>query len=655
MKTGLTVVAIAALTISTVFAASFSEWQFKQEFEAPGTGLIKISLSPEILGTARANFSDVRLLDSSGLETPYLIDHPLKTGRAVKRVKSFKMELIRNTTMMTLETGLEEPIGSIHLETPSTSFVKAASVFGSQDGIEWQTLVSGSPIFQMAGGATKLQIDLPAGKWIFLRIVLDDRDSQTIPFTGAQVEAAQTKALSTESVYTAIIDRNENAGETRVEISLPAANLRLASLEIETPDLLFRRKVTLSTRQVEENVIQEKSFASETIYRVAVAGQAPSEQVSIPLDYQLPLRNFFLRIQNNDSPPLTVKTVRVERWPVYLIFLVKDPGKFTLLSGNSDCAAPHYDLGKQGINITSIPITPFKMGIIQTNPDFQVKEVLPEVKEIGKTLDVATWSFRKQVIVKQPGLQQLDLDLEIMGRSLQNYADLRLMHAGRQIPFIMEQTAIRRTLRPESSRVDIPKQPNLSRWILKIPYPNLRLGRLTCVSSTPLFQRYIKLTEEISDERGAKSLRELGNAIWKSSPDQPAKQLTMPLENVPSSDTLFLETNNEDNPAIELADFEFTWGVTRLYFKTTESNDLQLYFGNSAASPPQYDLSLAAKQLLEAPKQIAVLGSSETLKKSGLSDHSSPGKGGILFWGVLAGVVITLFVVIAKLMPKPQA
>jgi len=59
--------------------------------------------------------------------------------------------------------------------------------------------------------------------------------------------------------------------------------------------------------------------------------------------------------------------------------------------------------------------------------------------------------------------------------------------------------------------------------------------------------------------------------------------------------------------------------------------------------------------LLAADKAVATLGTEEQLKKSSWAEGQTPGKGGVLFWGILAVVVIGLLVIISRLLPKSQA
>ena len=75
---------------------------------------------------------------------------------------------------------------------------------------------------------------------------------------------------------------------------------------------------------------------------------------------------------------------------------------------------------------------------------------------------------------------------------------------------------------------------------------------------------------------------------------------------------------------------------------------------NPNAASPRYDLTLVSAELLAAEKASASLGREERLKKAGWRETQTPGKGSLLFWGILALVVIVLLVIISRLLPKPQ-
>jgi hypothetical protein len=88
-----------------------------------------------------------------------------------------------------------------------------------------------------------------------------------------------------------------------------------------------------------------------------------------------------------------------------------------------------------------------------------------------------------------------------------------------------------------------------------------------------------------------------------------------------------------------------------MLFKAQPAEDILLYYGNPRANAPRYGLSLVAGQLLAAGKAPASPAEEEQLKKSPWTEGQA-GKGGVIFWGILALVVVVLLDVISRLLPK---
>ena len=160
------------------------------------------------------------------------------------------------------------------------------------------------------------------------------------------------------------------------------------------------------------------------------------------------------------------------------------------------------------------------------------------------------------------------------------------------------------------------------------------------------------MVELDTDSRGEKFRREIGHASWVRTSERQSRELVINFNAPPGTDSLWLETNNGDNPPVELDDFRLFHPVTRILFKAKADDDLMLYYGQPAANAPRYDLSLVAGQLLAAEKNPATLVAEEQLRAAPWSERKLPGTGGVLFWGILAVVVVGLLVVIARLLPK---
>ena len=279
---------------------------------------------------------------------------------------------------------------------------------------------------------------------------------------------------------------------------------------------------------------------------------------------------------------------------------------------------------------------------------------MPGIELAGAALDISEWKFRKLAEISSAGVQRIELDLDVLAHANSDFADLRVLRGSNQVPYIIERTSISRSLAPAVTATNDTKNPKLSRWIIKLPQSGLPLTRLICLAQTPLFERSMSLYEELTDERGDKYRHELGNASWTQIPEHKSKEFALNFNSAPQSDTLFLETENGDNPPIELEKFSAFYPATRILFKAKSDDELFLYYGNSHIAPPHYDLSLVAGELLAADKKAALLSGEQQLKKSSWREYEVPGNGGIVFWGILAVVVIVLLVIISRLLPKSQ-
>lgn len=631
-----------------------NEWQHRQTLAVERPGLVKVALPPATLDLARPALEDLRLLDAAGRETPYVLERAAPAVPPTLRAPaSFQPTLTDTATQLLIATGSATPLAAVTLVTPAPAFLKAARVEISGDGQRWETVLTGAPLFRQFG-AEQLRLDLGGRTASQVRITIDDTRARPVPFTSATlafVTTVQPPVVAPLPVR--IASREEFAGETLLTLDLGAKNVPLAEVEFSTAEPLFTRTVTLGVRELRGDVAGERTLATASIYRVAVDGLAPSARLKVPLDFTVPSRELLVHLANHDSPPLPIDEVRAQQRPIWLVFRAADAGAHTVLTGNPDVAAPRYDLATLATALRETPPGTLVLGAAERNAGYRRVDALANTPLLGGTLDPAPWGYRKAVRLTAGGVQQLELDLDVLARAQNGFADLRLVRDGTQIPFLLERPLLSRAAPLTPAPANDPKRPALSRWEIKLPRPGLPVSRLTLTASTALFQRHLRLFEKVADERGGSTYdRVLAEADWSKTPGND-RAAVLPLLAAPTTDTLWLETDNGDNPPLALATVQAHYPVTRLLFKT-EAAPLALYYGNRQATLPRYDLSLVAPQILAADKNAATLAAEEKARSDGWAATALAGaRGGVVFWGVLALVVVVLLVVVAKLLPKP--
>ena len=633
-----------------LYALTPNQWQFHQTIEVAAPTLVQVNLPAETINIARPDLSDLRIVDANEKEVPFLIDQPMPRPESTVRPKDFHAEIISVGTRLLITTGTDLIIAGITLETPAgASFVKSVRVEGSSDQQNWRTLTSGDPVFSMGNGVAKLRVQFPEGKWQFLRVVLDDTRTLPVPWTGARLIIAGSPA-PTEPVSVTIKSRDENPGTTRLGLDLGAANLRMASIRIGTSEPVFTRAVTVAAPEVSEEKLHEQTLSSGVFYRVDLNGKIEA-RLDIPVEKQVYGRELVLLIDNGDSPPLLISEVRAERRMTRLLFFASAAGSYNLLSGNSQCDPPRYDLGQLGDQLRRAAATEGRMSTPVLNPGYDAAANLPQGFVTGAKIDIAPWKFRKPIQVAKAGAQQLELDPDILAHAMPDLGDLRVVSENVQLPYLIERTSISRTVNLAAASANNHEHPTFSRWQLKLPQAAIPITRITCTSDSPLFERTFRIWEELTDERGNKYPGELAQPTWRRVPNQPARQLAASFEHPPRSDTILIETDNGDNPPIELHEFRGYYPATRVIFASAGSRAIALYYGNDQAATPRYDAKLMAAQLLCSERRAAALGPQENLKSERTTEMLS-GSARYIFWGALGIVVVALLVLISRLLPK---
>jgi hypothetical protein len=160
-------VAVILLTgmINNVFALDLTQWEYQAAVTVEdGTGqYCKLTLTPDIYNAARGDLGDVRLIDTDDEQIPYVLAKP----KDVTKSQNYRPEVINRSTgagkaaMITLDFGEQVIKNSIEVETGGNNFRRAVKVEGSNDNIEFVTLVENAYVFAVSFDRRFEQIDLP--------------------------------------------------------------------------------------------------------------------------------------------------------------------------------------------------------------------------------------------------------------------------------------------------------------------------------------------------------------------------------------------------------------------------------------------------------------------------------------------------------------
>ncbi|MHC4307659.1 MAG: hypothetical protein ACYSR7_03435 [Planctomycetota bacterium] len=351
-------------------AVEQSEFHYTTQIESNFTpnALNCLPLNKEIVSETHNNFSDLRMFDDLGRETPYIIYRERKPPQEIKTF-SFKVISYQDADGI-IEIIIERPkngtsYSSIQFITPNRDFKKSVNIMGSSDRNEWNDIAS-EAIFDFTSRVDlrKITIKIPEADYPYLKIYIKD-DSSTgedradikLLYKGIELAvngdrrkifridriiASKGASFPSEEVldYTYCNNREiftDSEGNT--VINLGRVNLPVTEIILQVENSYYYRFIEL----LESDSGEEESFhklCSGNIYKITGMNN-PEDTIKCPL----PRREYLqLKILNGDNPQLRIRKIKIGWIKQNLYFIPESDRSYSLYFGSDEVEMPRYEL-----------------------------------------------------------------------------------------------------------------------------------------------------------------------------------------------------------------------------------------------------------------------------------------------------------------------
>jgi len=328
---------LVALVAATAAGASqtVDPQRFRYERALSGaTGRpLLVTLDEPLLGHARTDLSDIRVLDARGAQVPW------RTVPEVAAPRPLSIPLIdvgreNGVLVALLDLGTSRRIvNRINLQIPGSNFVSKVEVRGSDDRVSFRSL--GKTLVYDVKGATHSR-------------------STVISFRSSDLRYLELRAVGLPGISSATVSQQGVKRQYRTWKPESTIRKERKTATVVTLDLGYRLPVTLLNVRAATSVYERPlkvlgsssgsswlPLAEGRLFRFEGAAQDP-----IAIDAQA--RFLRLRIENGDDKPLGAVTVRVLGHPRTLYVKGGAPGPYRMLYGarSRSLDAPDYDLAR---------------------------------------------------------------------------------------------------------------------------------------------------------------------------------------------------------------------------------------------------------------------------------------------------------------------
>jgi hypothetical protein len=354
---------------------SLIRWPYYREVVLPpaSAGLLDFALDADILHHSRQDHGDVRLYDANRREIPYA----LRVRRDVHTTDTFQVREFNRSrrggvTEIYYDLGdTTSEHNEIEIDTAGQNFRRQVAVDGSQDALQWATLVSDGWIFRFQGSygsADERRVTYPVSRYRYLRLRVsaDPQVDGAVP-TVNSVAAHRTFHLEGETQeFPVMLQGREPArldGRPASAYDLDLGGpIPLEGLTLVVAEASFSRPYRI-----------EALSSGEQHPRVIASGRLvrpESGPAEINFHEQF-ARRLRLTIADDRNPPLTLASIRARSAARQIVFEGGSSSVLRLYYGNPDAAPPHYDFADS--LPTPLLETPTRLflGPQHANPDYE--------------------------------------------------------------------------------------------------------------------------------------------------------------------------------------------------------------------------------------------------------------------------------------------
>jgi hypothetical protein len=647
-----------------------------------GTGLVRLPLSPEVLGACRPDLSDLRLFDRDEHEVPYLVDAGVPPGAAVQTTQAATATVVdakreemrrktgppvhRETYTLALPAGAPA-LGTwaLVVETARSSFVRRLDVtLEGPDGAV-TALVDNGSLFRLPN-AERTSVALPARLEGRLTVTLAGEDGRYLDPSFRFEAGTALQPRERAVVRLPELGRERRAGRTVLDLDRPRGVVPDVLL-VETSTGSFDRTVEVRD---EGPGLDGVLLGRGTVFRVRALAEVEVREVAIG-----PARGQRLRVEivDQDSAPLDDLAVfAVVRQPSLIFSLAPDgtPAAGTIRFGGGRARTPRYDLarllpapgaaldGERAVAAVRLfdpaQLGRARLGEVRRNPAFDGAPALLFAMRPSSTTDTRVFTHRLPVDARPSGdgLARLALSPEAAAHARADLADLRVVDTGaRQWPYLIERDAAR-TWRDLQGEAPV-RDHRTSRYRLVLPAVPMAVDQLVLESDVPFVDRAFRLTGTHAD--GSPTTLADGRLAQRGEQPAPLTVAFAPAR----VDGLELRVDDGDELPLTFHAVRVRALVSELYL-AAPAGKYYLLLGDPDATAPRFELARVRDVVLAVDAGTADAGPVVANPAYSLRARVAAGERlegaipQIVLWSVLLGAVVVLAVLTLRLARTEQ-
>lgn len=318
------------------------------------TGFYQVRITPELSSHVKTDFPDLRIVDEKGNWVPHILQTvlPFFSQSALKEFPivsnqlndSGKTVLVVENKGMGLRIGNKDviDISEILLFIKNTSVSRYASLSGSNDQKNWY--IVNEPIlltrnYESDSGYFISSVKFSAADYKYFKLVIDNEKSDPLNILKAGTyfnRTFQSVISGLSNPATVISQKDSSDGRSYIKVRQAAA-YHFDKIGVDAAGAkFFKRNAVLFLPGNDSTAAHRHTPEFSFVLSSASGNEFSLKKIKAAL--------FYIIIENNDNPPLQIKSVSTSQSTTHAVAWLEADKKYSLLTDNDAAMQPEYDI-----------------------------------------------------------------------------------------------------------------------------------------------------------------------------------------------------------------------------------------------------------------------------------------------------------------------
>lgn len=323
-------------------------------------GFYNIVITPAINAHLKTDYSDLRIINSTGKWVPHLLSQPNSEQSAdylLLDLPVVKKESNNSFTELVVKA-IEPNISNLFLKIKNTDAERFATLTGSDDDANWYIIndsIAIKPSKSVDDNTASFNIEFPSNNYTYYKLYINNKGKApfNIMSVGTTSIAADGKKPYLFSVIenpAPFITQKDSGKVSFIKVFQPASYfIEKIGFKISGVKYFYRR-VNL---YIPSPAINSINSPGRLLQSFTISNNST-------LEFNIPLTNtdsFYLIVYNEDNLPLKLEEIKTySRYRIAMVYFEKGE-HYKMIMGNKNAIAANYDLQQLNLNLKeSLPL-----------------------------------------------------------------------------------------------------------------------------------------------------------------------------------------------------------------------------------------------------------------------------------------------------------